>query len=241
MSVFPILNYVSEKSIINLIPDTTLFLLQSLDGKISNGTTDNYDFDKDFPKIGSDVSAGLYQYYDIEQTTELWSAITGRTAVKIGCNKNPNPDKTIVNFVVIDNYHLNEIGCKHWTNKSNICVLITYNPKHPMFKIKDKYNNIKIILLNKNDTLKKGFIKLKELDCEAITIQTGGTLNGELFNLKLINHIDIVVAPIIIANNDCMSIADNKQISYDKVRLKLNNIEILKNSYIRLKYDIDYK
>ena len=32
-------------------PVTTLFMLMSLDGKISTGATDELDVDKDFPKI----------------------------------------------------------------------------------------------------------------------------------------------------------------------------------------------
>ena len=32
-------------------PITTLFMLESLDGKISTGNSDNLDVDKDFPKI----------------------------------------------------------------------------------------------------------------------------------------------------------------------------------------------
>ena len=49
-------------------PITTLFMLMSLDGKISTGALDALDVDKDFPKI-SGLKEGLHQYYEIEQTT----------------------------------------------------------------------------------------------------------------------------------------------------------------------------
>ncbi len=42
-------------------PITTLFMLMSVDGKISTGATDNLDVDKDFPKIAG-VREGLHQY-----------------------------------------------------------------------------------------------------------------------------------------------------------------------------------
>ena len=48
-------------------PITTLFMLMSVDGKISTGATDDLDIDKDFPKIAG-VREGLHQYYEIEQT-----------------------------------------------------------------------------------------------------------------------------------------------------------------------------
>ena len=66
-------------------PITTLFMLESLDGKISTGAYDNLDADKDFPKING-VKEGLHQYYEIEQETDLFSLNTGRVMAKIGVN-----------------------------------------------------------------------------------------------------------------------------------------------------------
>ncbi len=51
-------------------PITTLYMLMSLDGKISTGASDDRDVDKDFPNIDG-LKEGLYQYYDIEQTTAI--------------------------------------------------------------------------------------------------------------------------------------------------------------------------
>ncbi|SCW43824.1 hypothetical protein SAMN02910456_01136 [Ruminococcaceae bacterium YRB3002] len=50
-------------------PVTTLFMLMSLDGKISTGASDDLDVDRDLPKIEG-VREGLHQYYEIEQTTD---------------------------------------------------------------------------------------------------------------------------------------------------------------------------
>ena len=58
-------------------PITTLFMLMSVDGKISTGATDELDVDRDFPGIPG-LREGLHQYYEIEQTTDLWSFNTGR-------------------------------------------------------------------------------------------------------------------------------------------------------------------
>ena len=58
-------------------PMTTLFMLMSVDGKISTGATDDFDVDRDFPQLAG-VREGLHQYYEIEQTTDLWSLNSGR-------------------------------------------------------------------------------------------------------------------------------------------------------------------
>ena len=74
-------------------PITTLFMLTSVDGKISTGATDELDVDRDFPKLPG-VREGLNQYYEIEQTTDLWSLNTGRVQAKMGVNHKPLPEKS---------------------------------------------------------------------------------------------------------------------------------------------------
>ncbi len=93
-------------------PITTLFMLMSVDGKISTGATDALDVDKDFPKIAG-VQEGLHQYYEIEQTTDLWSLNSGKVQEKIGVNTKKMPNKTPISFVVIDNNHLTEHGVRY--------------------------------------------------------------------------------------------------------------------------------
>lgn len=89
-----------EGNVIMNRPITTLFMLMSVDGKISPGATDELDFDKDFPHIDG-IKEGLQQYYDIEQTTDLWSLNSGRVQAKMGVNKHNMPSKTPVSFVFI--------------------------------------------------------------------------------------------------------------------------------------------
>ena len=90
---------------------TTLFMLESLDGKISSGNNDSLDADKDFCKIDG-VKEGLHQYYEIESITDYYSLNTGRVMEKIGVNnKSKYHNKVEVNFIIIDNKpHLNENG-----------------------------------------------------------------------------------------------------------------------------------
>ena len=73
-------------------PVTTLFMLMSVDGKISTGSTDELDFDRDLPRLPG-VREGLHQYYEIEQTTDLWSFNTGRVQAKMGVNEKEMPEK----------------------------------------------------------------------------------------------------------------------------------------------------
>ena len=74
-------------------PFTTLFMLMSVDGKISTDASDALGVDRDFPRMAG-VREGLHQYYEIEQTTDLWAFNTGRVQAKMGVNEKPLPEKS---------------------------------------------------------------------------------------------------------------------------------------------------
>ena len=222
-------------------PITTLFMLMSVDGKISTGASDNLDVDKDFPKIAG-VKEGLHQYYEIEQTTDLWSLNSGRVQAKIGINSADMPNKTPVSFVVIDNSHLKEHGVRYLCALSKQFVLVTSNAKHPAFEIEE--DNLHIIYQNEQLSLKDVLTKLKsQYSCERITIQTGGTLNELFLREKLIDYLDIVVAPVLVGGKDTSTLIDGKSLLSESELsrlgvLKLQECVVLENSYLRLRYRV---
>ena len=221
-------------------PITTLFMLMSVDGKISTGATDDLDVDKDFPKIKG-VNEGLHQYYEIEQTTDLWSFNSGRVQAKVGVNEKQLPEKTPVSFVVIDNKHLNENGIRYFCALSKEFVLITTNTRHPAFNVEDE--NLHIIYQNEL-SLKDALIKLKsEYGCERITIQTGGTLNNLFLREKLFDYVDIIIAPVLIGGKDTSTLIDGKSLTEECELSKLGVVKlqecvVLENSYLRLRYEV---
>lgn len=221
-------------------PITTLFMLMSVDGKISTGATDDLDVDKDFPKIMG-VQEGLHQYYEIEQTTDLWSLNSGRVQEKIGINMKELPNKSPVSFVIIDNSHLTEHGIRYFCALSKEFVLITSNKDHPAFQIKE--TNLHIIYQSEL-SLADALTELKsEYGCQRITIQSGGTLNGLFLREKLFDYIDIVVAPVLIGGKDTSTLIDGKSLlSKSELSqlgvLKLQECTVLEDSYIRLRYKV---
>ena len=221
-------------------PVTTLFMIMSVDGKISPGASDTLDVDKDFPNIEG-LKEGLQQYYDIEQTTDLWSFNTGRVQAKMGVNKKPFPEKTPVSFVLLDNSHLTEHGVRYFCAKSKEFVLITTNKNHPAYTVNE--NNLHIIY-QKSLSLEAALAELKEkYGCERITIQSGGTLNGMFLREKLFDYVDIVVAPVLIGGKDTSTLIDGSSILSENDLnnlgvLRLISCDLLENSYIRLKYKV---
>ena len=221
-------------------PITTLFMLMSVDGKISPGASDDLDVDKDFPNI-TGLKEGLPQYYEIEQTTDLWSFNTGRVQAKMGVNEKTMPERTPVSFVLLDNNHMTEHGVRYFCARSKEFVLITTNKDHPAFDVNEE--NLHIIyhdILSLEDAL----IELRnKYGCERITIQSGGTVNGIFLREKLFDFVDIVVAPVLIGGKETSTLVDGvaltKESELDKLGvLSLLGCDVLENSYIRLRFKV---
>lgn len=226
-------------------PITTLFMLESLDGKISSGSSDNLDADKDFCRIDG-VKEGLHQYYEIEQNTDFFSLNTGRVMAKIGVNdKKEYHDKIdVVTFVIIDNKpHLNENGIDylcHWVGK---VLLVTTNKNHVAYKVKYKYDNLEILYYETLDLEKLLEDLYSKYGAERLTIQSGGTLNGMFVRNKLIDFVNIVIAPILVGGKDVATLVDGESIIDESELDKLMPLQLLEcnkldDSYIQLKYKV---
>ncbi|MCH4183812.1 MAG: dihydrofolate reductase family protein [Prevotella sp.] len=222
-------------------PVTTLFMLTSLDGKISTGATDELDVDIDFPKFAG-LKEGLYQYYEIQETTDPWSLNSGRVQQKMGVNEKPLPDHHWdVSFVLLDNHHLNVHGVEYFCALSKLFVLVTSNPNHPAFSIKK--DNLSVLYyedLNFTTMLEDLHEKY---DCERLTIQSGATLNAEFLRNKLFDFVDVVVAPVLIGGTETASLIGGTSFhspnELEKLGiLRLEKADVLKDSYLRLRYKV---
>ena len=75
------------------------------------------------------------------------------------------------------------------------------------------------------------------------TIQTGGTLNERFLREKLMDYIDIVVAPVLVGGKDTSTLIDGDSLLSERELsklgvLKLQECVVLENSYIRLRYEV---
>lgn len=225
-------------------PITTLFMLESLDGKISSGNNDKLDADKDWCKIEG-VKEGLYQYYEIEQTTDLFSLNTGRVMAKIGVNERTEvPNRTHCSFIIIDNKpHLNEKGIKYLCRWVKKLILVTTNKEHIAFSLQEKYDNLDILFYDSLD-LSKLLIDVKNrYDVKRITIQSGGNLNGLFLREDLIDYVNIVIAPLLVGGSDVSTLIDGKSISKVEELNKLKALELIECnklycSYVQLVYKV---
>ena len=219
-------------------------MLESLDGKISSGNTDELDADKDWCEIEG-VKEGLHQYYEIEATTDYFSLNTGRVMAKIGVNdRKEYHSKIEVKFVIIDNKpHLNENGIDYICNWVESLILVTTNKDHIAYSLTDKYDNLDILYYEELDLTKLLEDLSSKYNAERVTIQSGGSLNGLFLRNNLIDYVNIVIAPLLVGGKDVSTLIDGEAISYSEELNKLKALELLEckqldNSYIQLKYKV---
>lgn len=159
----------------------------------------------------------------------------------MGVNEKEMPDKTPVSFALIDNHHLTAHGVRYFCARSKECVIITSNPDHPVFRAEAE--NLHIIYQD-TPCLEAALGTLKwEFDCQRLTVQTGGTLNGLLLREKLLDYVDIVVAPVLVGGKDTATLIDGKSLmttaELSKLgALKLQECQVLEDSYLRLRYRV---
>ena len=225
-------------------PITTLFMLESLDGKISSGNTDELDADKDWCEIDG-VKEGLHQYYEIEATTDYFSLNTGRVMEKIGVNdRKEYHNKIEVKFVIIDNKpHLNENGIDYICNWVEGLILVTTNKNHMAYSLTDKYENLDILYYEELDLTRLLEDLYSKYNAKRVTIQSGGNLNGLFLRNNLIDYVNIVIAPLLVGGKDVSTLIDGQAISHSEELNKLKALEIIEckqldNSYIQLKYKV---
>lgn len=229
-------------------PITTLFMLESLDGKINSGNSDALDVDRDWKNIPG-LKEGLQQYYDIESNTDIFSLNTGRVMAKIGVNEREGePEKMdAVTFVIIDNApHLNERGIDYLCRWVGKLILVTTNSEHPAYELRDKHDNLVIFGYEKLDLGQVLTDMYDQFGAERLTIQSGGSLNGAFLREDLIDYVNVVVAPVLVGGKDTPTLIDGEAIStteeLDKIRpMKLIECKALSDSYVQLRYEVIHR
>ena len=226
----------------NSRPLNTLFLLVSVDGKISTGSIDARDTDKDYKKFVA-LKEGVKQYYALEKQTDRYSLNTGKVMAKIGVNSDKNPIHCPdVTFIIVDNNHLNEQGINNLCDNLKLLILVTHNAKHPANNVSRA--NLKIIYYQDEIDFVDLFKRFKtEMGIERITIQSGGTLNSILIRNKLIDKLSIVLVPCLIGGANTASLVDGADLlSEDDLKhikaLKLTQAKVLDDSFLHLTYDV---
>lgn len=230
-------------------PFTTLFILQSIDGKITPGDTDQIDFDRDFPTIKG-VGKGLEQVYEIEKNMPQIFLTTGKTLAKLGVNfLSFKPKRAPTRYAIIDSKpHLTKSGLLYMATWAESVCVYTTNPHHPAFTLAQKHPSLHVHLmpLATASTHKMSMADvLTSLQSQhaihELTIQAGGTLNASLVREGLVDKMTLVVAPCLVGGANTPTLVDGESLhtSQDLHIIQsfiLISCTQLEDSYIKLEF-----
>ena len=219
-------------------PITTLFLLVSVDGKITTGDADELDTDLDFSRLRG-VREGLHRYYELERQLALVSFNSGRVLAKVGANERrwENDEPDVVTFIIVDSK-------PHLTRRSRPLFVITSNPAHPAFALTGRYPHIRTLLYPDGIDFPDAMRRLRvEHGIERLTVQSGGDLNAHLLRLGLIDFVSLVMAPCLVGGRNTQSAIGGESLrSQADLRhlraLRLLGCDQLGDGYLHLRYEV---
>jgi 2,5-diamino-6-(ribosylamino)-4(3H)-pyrimidinone 5'-phosphate reductase len=226
--------------------ETTLFLLMSVDGKITTGESDALDSDRDWKRIKG-VKEGLPQYYQIEQSIAINSLNTGRVMAKIGVNERieiPEKDERLTFFIVDRKPHLAGSGVRYLAQRVGKLFIVTNNPLHSAFSLCATFNNLEVIFYPDDIDLQDLLIKAKQqYGIQHLVIESGGTLNAIFVRQRLIDHVALIVAPLLVGGRMTSTLVDGQSFQHEEELIDLKALQLIKcealeNSYLRLEYDV---
>lgn len=214
-------------------PTTRLFLLTSVDGKISTGKRDRFDFDQDIPKLLGEV--GISQYYNLEKQTDSWTLCSGKTMEKISDQLIRWSGPTVpVTLVVCTNSGLRYDTYLALRNKYRHVIIATSNLK----RIQSGADT----LLYEEHNLVQLLENLRARGCHNLTIQSGGELNAAFLRAGLIDVVEVVMAPILVGGSNTPTLIDGPEVKSlsEVATLSLSRVEGLKDGYLYMRYTVKH-
>jgi 2,5-diamino-6-(ribosylamino)-4(3H)-pyrimidinone 5'-phosphate reductase len=139
---------------------------------------------------------------------------------------------------------LEEGGIRYLCKKAKKLFIVVTNQNHLAHELKEELPNIEVIQYETEIDFADLFRRLKEqYGMEKMTVQTGGTINTTLIRLGLIDHLSLVVAPVLIGGKDTPTLVDGESLHttaelHNLKPLKLVKCEELEHSYLHLQYDV---
>jgi 2,5-diamino-6-(ribosylamino)-4(3H)-pyrimidinone 5'-phosphate reductase len=140
--------------------------------------------------------------------------------------------------------HLNEKGIRYLAQRVGKLFIITNNPEHPALSLGSYHENIEVIFYPEEVDFHDLFVQVKQkYGIEHLIIESGGTLNSVLVRQGLIDHVLIIVAPLLVGGSRTSSLMDGLSLQAEDElvnlkALKLARCEVLEDSYLRLEYDV---
>ena len=195
-------------------PQTTLFLVNSVDGRVVSHDSDDLDPDKSWKKDPK-IAAISQPFFEFAKTQEVTTLTYGTILEKLGLNtRQGTPIDLGVNLVVVDEKQaLNLKAVRYLAQNTNQCYFVCPST-HPAVsaKLSSKIHLIPYKKLNLKSILRT--LK-KDAKIKTLTLQSYTPLNAQWLAQSLIDHLSVIVSPLLVGLDGTPSLID-----YDLPRVK---------------------
>lgn len=218
-------------------PYVTMFMLQSVDGKISTGESNNRGFEVDLPVL--EVGKGLYQYYDALDKTDLFFLITGKSIVRGLYAYDGTVPKCAATCVVLD---------EDWLNTEAVGILcdmykevIVFTGRYALM-VRDNLHWVTNAGMSLDDIM---HCLSTVYGCERLSLQGGSYLNSAMIKNHYVDELNLIVAPILVGGNYTPGLiggrsAESLEDVENLAQLELLSVDKLQFNYVQFKYKLHY-
>lgn len=218
----------------------TVFMIQSIDGKISFNGTGRLDFDDRIPTL-SWSAKGIKHYYEAKFGIDDTTLISGKTLEIVGWNDKVVHENKELTLVVIDNNHLTGEGLLRLHNSNKRIILVT----NRLWYLENMDNLPYDVIYYREDRCSIGNILdilYTKYNIKYVTVQGGGEINASLFKERRVDYIDIIIAPFIVGGRNTPGCVGGESLSEDvDIREVINEYSLISvdsvgDSYVRVRY-----
>lgn len=221
-------------------PETILFLNISVDGRITSHDSDAFDPDQTWKQTPG-IRGILQQFYEFK-TAGLTALTTGGSMASLGVNhRTGTPKKEPISLVVLDpDADLTLQGINYLSQNVTRLMLICLD-SHPIVKIDPGSKGVidpgSIVHYPKEIDLNDAFKKLyQKHQVKKLFIHSIAPLNADLIDAGLIDHLSIIVSPLLVGGHGTPALQDSDILTIRT--LKLTGCHQLAKDYLNLRYDV---
>jgi len=213
-------------------PETTLFLNLSVDGRITSHDSDSFDPDKLW-KDQPGIRGILQQFYEF-QDPNLSVLTTGVVMKNVGVNtREGSPRREQLTLVVLDpDADLTPEGVAYLSQNIKQLYLVCLK-NHTIFTTPE----VKVIAYPAEIDLNDLFTKLyRQYHLKHLLIHSIAPLNADLLDAGLIDHLSVVVSPLLVGGHGTPALQDTDLFAVRE--LKLVSAQTFSQNFINLRYNL---
>lgn len=221
---------------------TTLFVIASLDGKITTRPDANPDYD------WNHVNPHYFEVYygemlsmDIEGVVMSAHSFVNFMDLNKKLPKEWRKQLGISILVVDSRGLLNEQGLKNLKFRyKKVVIFVSEKTPKKYIELLKRLNIEYYQTSGEKVDYKKMFKRLEKLGFKKISVESGGTLNSYLLRAGVIDEVHVITVPILVGGLGTPSIMDGEQLEDWKgiIPLEFLGVNSLKHGFIKTKYKV---